>query len=298
MEERKYDAAELKQYKKRSRMAEIWRNYKKNPSAMVGLFIVILLIIVTLVAQIVYDYDADIVTQAIRDRFIKPGSAGHLFGTDQYGRDEFTRIVYGAKYSLSIGFISISISCVLGIFLGLVAGYYGGLIENLILRFCEIFVGIPSLLMGVALMSAFGQGLGVLMLAIGIVYTPLFARTTRAAVLPVREAEYIEAAKIAGLGDFAIMFKHVLPNSLAPIIVRATMGIASGILTASSLSFLGIGVPIPTPEWGAMLSEGREYIRDYGYLTLFPGLAIMVTILSFNLMGDGLRDALDPKLKK
>ncbi|MCQ2565636.1 MAG: ABC transporter permease [Clostridia bacterium] len=298
MEERKYDAAELKQYKKRSRMAEIWRNYKKNPSAMVGLFIVILLIIVTLVAQIVYDYDADIVTQAIRDRFIKPGSAGHLFGTDQYGRDEFTRIVYGAKYSLSIGFISISISCVLGIFLGLVAGYYGGLIENLILRFCEIFVGIPSLLMGVALMSAFGQGLGVLMLAIGIVYTPLFARTTRAAVLPVRDAEYIEAAKIAGLGDFAIMFKHVLPNSLAPIIVRATMGIASGILTASSLSFLGIGVPIPTPEWGAMLSEGREYIRDYGYLTLFPGLAIMVTILSFNLMGDGLRDALDPKLKK
>lgn len=298
MEERKYDAAELKQYKKRSRMAEIWRNYKKSPSAMVGLAIVILLIIVTIVAQIVYDYDADIVCQFLKQRFTRPGVNGHLFGTDQFGRDEFTRIVYGAKYSLSIGFISISISCLLGIFLGLVAGYYGGLIENLILRFCEIFVGIPSLLMGVALMSAFGQGLGVLMVAIGLVYTPLFARTTRAAVLPVREAEYIEAAKIAGLGDFAIMFKHVLPNSLAPIIVRATMGIASGILTASSLSFLGIGVPIPTPEWGAMLSEGREYIRDYGYLTLFPGLAIMVTILSFNLMGDGLRDALDPKLKR
>lgn len=298
MEERKFDAAELKQYKKRSRLAEIWRNYKKSPSAMIGLVVVILLIIVTIVAQIVYDYDADIVCQFLKQRFTRPGVNGHLFGTDQFGRDEFTRIVYGAKYSLSIGFISISISCVLGIVLGLIAGYYGGFIENIILRFCEVFVGIPTLLMGVALMSAFGQGLGVLMLAIGLVYTPLFARTTRAAVLPVRDAEYIEAAKIAGLNDFAIMFKHVLPNSLAPIIVRATMGIASGILTASSLSFLGIGVPIPTPEWGAMLSEGREYIRDYGYLTLFPGLAIMITILSFNLVGDGLRDALDPKLKK
>ena len=152
--------------------------------------------------------------------------------------------------------------------------------------------------MGVALMTAFGQSIGVLMLAIGLVYSPMYCRTTRAAVLPVRDQEYIEAARVAGVGDLGIMFNHVLPNALSPIIVQVTMGIASAILCASGLSFLGLGVPIPMPEWGAMLSEGREFMRDYMYLTIFPGLAIMITVLSFNLMGDGLRDALDPKLKQ
>ena len=296
-EKRTYDIAELRKYKKRSQLAEIWRNYRKSPSAMVGLAIVILLVVVTIAAQFMYVYNEDIVYTDMQNRFIEPG-ADHWFGTDQYGRDVFVRIIYGAKYSLSVGIISVMIACGLGMCLGLVAGYYGGVIENIILRFCEIFIGIPSILMGVALMSAFGLGLGVLMLAIGLVYTPLFARTTRAAVLPVRDAEFIEAARIAGCSDLEIMFKHVLPNSLSPIIVQATMGVASGILTASSLSFLGLGVPIPTPEWGAMLSDGRNLIRDYSYLTFFPGLSIMTTVLSFNLMGDGLRDALDPKLKQ
>lgn len=296
-EERKISAEELKKYKKRSLFAEVWRNYKKNPSAMIGLFIVIALIIIAIVAQFAFDFNTDIVQQNVMEKFQKP-SAAHWFGTDNYGRDIFIRVLYGAKYSLSIGIVAVAVSSVIGITLGVIAGYYGGVIEDTILRFCEIFAGIPSILMGVALVAAFGQSLAVLMLAIGIVYAPLYCRTTRAAVLPVRDQEYIEAAKLAGVSDLSIMFKHVLPNSLSPIIVQITMGVASAILCASSLSFLGLGVPIPTPEWGAMLSEGRNYMRDYMYLTIFPGLAIMITVLSFNLMGDGLRDALDPKLKQ
>lgn len=294
---RKFSAKELKQYKKRSQLAEIWRNYKKSPSAMVGLVIIVIIVIVAIVAQCVYDYNVDIVQQNIKERFQAP-SAQHLLGTDQYGRDVLTRILYGARYSLSVGFVSTLISCLLGSTLGLIAGYYGGITENIILRVCEVFVGIPSILLAIAIMSAFGQSIAVLMIAIGLVYVPMFARTARAAVLPVRDQEYIEAARVSGVGDFQIIFSHVLPNSLSPIIVQVTMNVAYGILVASSLSFLGLGVPMPAPEWGAMLSSGREYIRDYGYLTLYPGLAIMITVLAFNLMGDGLRDALDPKLKQ
>ncbi len=295
--ERKYTVEELKQYKKRSIYNETWRNYKKSPSAMIGLFIVIAIVIIAIIAQMTFVYDKDIVQQDVKNRLQKP-SREHWFGTDQYGRDVLTRVLYGAKYSLSVGIISVAISCFLGSTLGLIAGYYGGVIENIILRVAEIFMGIPSVLLGIAIMSAFGQSLLVLMFAIGLVYVPMFARTARAAVLPVRDQEYIEAAVVSGVSDLKIIFTHVLPNSMAPIIVQVTMGVATGILTASHLSFLGLGVPVPAPEWGAMLSGGREFIRDYSYLTFFPGLAIMITVLSFNLMGDGLRDALDPKLKQ
>lgn len=283
--------------KKRGMWSELWRNYKKSPSAMLGLVVVGIIIVLAVWAQFAYDYDTDIVEQHIKERFQEPNSE-HLLGTDQYGRDVLTRILYGAKYSLSVGLVSMAIACSVGSSLGLIAGYYGGWIENIILRTCEVFVGIPTILLGVAIMTAFGQSLGVLMWAIGLVYVPLFARTARAAVLPVRAEEYIEAARMAGVSDMGIIFKHILPNSLSPIIVRTTMGVASGILSASSLSFLGMGVPVPAPEWGAMLSNGREFIRDHSYLTLFPGLAIMITVLAFNLVGDGLRDALDPKLKR
>lgn len=295
--DRKYSSQELKAYKKRSMVKEIWRNYKKSPSAMLGLIVLIIIVIVTIIAQIAYDYQLDIVEQDIPNR-LQNSSSEHIFGTDQYGRDIFSRILYGAKYSLSVGIASTAISCLFGSTLGLIAGYYGGKIENIILRTCEVFVGIPSVLLGIAIMAAFGQSIVVLMLAIGLVYLPMFARTARAAVLPVREQEYIEAAKVSGVSDLNIIFNHVMPNSLSPIIVQVTMGVANGILTASQLSFLGLGVPVPAPEWGAMLSSGREFIRDYSYLTFFPGLAIMITVLSFNLMGDGLRDALDPKLKQ
>ena len=294
---KKTAASGQKEYKKRSLAAEVWRNYKKNPSAMIALVLVIVIVFVAIFAQFFYDFKKDIVKQHVKEKFQKP-SAEHWFGTDNYGRDVFTRVIYGTKYSLSVGVVAVAISCIVGVTLGLIAGYYGGVIEDVILRFCEVFTGIPSILMGVALMTAFGQSIGVLMLAIGLVYSPMYCRTTRAAVLPVRDQEYIEAARVAGVGDLGIMFSHVLPNALSPIIVQVTMGIASAILCASGLSFLGLGVPIPMPEWGVMLSEGREFMRDYMYLTIFPGLAIMITVLSFNLMGDGLRDALDPKLKQ
>ena len=293
-----FTSADLRAYKKRSLSQEVWRNYKKSPSAMIGLIIIIAIVIAAIVSQFVFNYDTDIVQQDIMNRFQPPLTEGHLLGTDQYGRDELTRVLYGAKYSLAVGIVSVAISCLFGCTMGLIAGYYGGVVENIILRFCEVFMGIPSVLLGVAIMTAFGQSLAVLMLAVGLVYVPMFARTARAAVLPVREEEYIEAAKVSGVGDLKIIFSHVLPNSLSPIIVQVTMGVANGILSASFLSFLGLGVPVPAPEWGAMLSSAREYIRDYGYLCTFPGIAIMVTVLSFNLMGDGLRDALDPKLKQ
>lgn len=293
-----YTSEDLRAYKKRSLTQEVWRNYKKSPSAMVGLIIIAVIVAVAVISQFAFNYEADIVQQDIMNRFLPPLSPGHLLGTDQYGRDELIRVLYGAKYSLAVGIVSVAISCLLGSSLGLIAGYYGGAVENIILRVCEVFMGIPSVLLGVAIMAAFGQSLAVLMLAVGLVYVPMFARTARAAVLPVRDEEYIEAAKVSGVSDLKIIFGHVLPNSLSPIIVQVTMGVANGILSASFLSFLGLGVPVPAPEWGAMLSSGREYIRDYGYLTTFPGIAIMVTVLAFNLMGDGLRDALDPKLKQ
>lgn len=294
----RYSSKDLRAYKKRSLTQEVWRNYKKSPSAMIGLIIIAVIVAVAVIAQFAFNYEVDIVQQDILNRFQPPLSPGHLLGTDQYGRDELVRVLYGAKYSLAVGIVSVAISCLLGSSLGLIAGYYGGAVENIILRVCEVFMGIPSVLLGVAIMAAFGQSLAVLMLAVGLVYVPMFARTARAAVLPVREEEYIEAAKVSGVSDLKIIFGHVLPNSLSPIIVQVTMGVANGILSASFLSFLGLGVPVPAPEWGAMLSSGREYIRDYGYLTTFPGIAIMVTVLAFNLMGDGLRDALDPKLKQ
>lgn len=289
--------SKAKASRKRSFFSEVWRNYKRSPSAMAGLIIIIIILIATIVAQIVYDYNNDIVAQNMMNRLQSP-SAEHLLGTDQYGRDILTRILYGAKYSLSVGIVSVAISCIIGASLGLVAGYYGGFVENIILRIGEVFMGIPSVLLGIAIMSAFGQSMMVLMVAIGLVYVPMYMRVARAAVLPVRDQEYIEAAKVSGVGDFKIIFSHVLPNAMSPIIVQITMGVATGILIASQLSFLGLGVPVPAPEWGAMLSSGREFIRDYGYLTFFPGLAIMITVLAFNLMGDGLRDALDPKLKQ
>ncbi len=290
------DAAKI--YKKRSLFQEVWRNYKKSPSAIIGLVIITVIVIVAIAAQLIYNYDTDIVQQHMLERFQAPGSPGHPLGTDQYGRDVLTRVLYGAKYSLSVGIVAVAISCLIGSTLGLIAGYYGGIIENIILRVCEVFMGIPSVLLGIAIMAAFGQSLVVLMLAVGLVYVPMFARTARAAVLPVRDEEYIEAARVTGVSDFKIIFSHVLPNSLSPIIVQVTMGVANGILSASFLSFLGLGVPVPAPEWGAMLSSGREFIRDYSYLTTYPGIAIMLTVLAFNLIGDGLRDALDPKLKQ
>ena len=197
-----------------------------------------------------------------------------------------------------MGFAAVVVALLVGVPLGAVAGYFGGVVEDVIMRITDIFAAVPQILMGIVLVSALGPTTLNLMLAVGFTSVPQFVRVTRASVLTVRNQEYVEAARAVGITEGKIIFTHILPNCLSPIIVQTTLRIASAIIAASSLSFLGLGVPVPAPEWGAMLSEGRAFLRGYSYMTLFPGLAIMITVLAFNLVGDGLRDALDPKLKK
>ena len=287
------DDAEGKE-RKYGRFRETWRRLKKNKAAMVGLFVLSTLVICALFPEKIAPYGYD--DQLLSRKFISPCKQ-FLFGTDNLGRDIFSRVVFGTRISLQIGLISVGISAFLGIVLGSLAGFYGGFIDNRIMRGVDIMLAIPSILLAISIVAALGPGILNLMIAIGIGSTPGFARIVRASILGVKEQEFIEAARSIGAGDVRIIQKHILPNCAAPIIVQATMSVASAILSAASLSFIGLGVQPPTPEWGTMLSAGRQFIRDYWYIVTFPGLAIMVTILALNLFGDGLRDALDPKLK-
>jgi peptide/nickel transport system permease protein len=207
-------------------------------------------------------------------------------------------LIYGSRFSLSVGIVAVAIALTAGVTLGATAGYYGGTLEIIIMRATDIFSAVPNMLMAIVIVSSLGANTINLMIAVGVTSIPQFVRITRAAVLTVRSQEYIEAARAIGIKESKIIFSHILPNCLSPIIVQTTLRVASAIISASSLSFLGLGVPAPAPEWGSMLSSGRRFIRDFGYMTVFPGIAIMLTVLSLNLLGDGLRDALDPKLKK
>nr|WP_231701907.1 nickel transporter permease [Crassaminicella thermophila] len=280
--------------KRKSNFWEVIRRLRKSHMAMIGLFIVCLLILTAIFADVIAPYGYD--DQELSNAFKSP-SFKHLFGTDEFGRDIFSRIIYGSRISLEVGFIAVSISVVIGGFLGAIAGYYGGMVDNFIMRCMDVLLSIPQILLAISIAASLGPGLINLMIAVGISSIPQYARLVRASVLSIREQEFIEAARSVGSSDIRIIFKHILPNCLAPIIVQATLGVAFAILTAAGLSFIGLGIQPPTPEWGAMLSGGRGYIRDYAYMTLFPGLAIMITILALNFLGDGLRDALDPKLK-
>jgi len=286
-----------KKYKKRTMMQEIWRRYKKNPGAMVGLGIVIVLCLIALLSGFIFDYETQVVGQKITERLQAP-SMQHPFGTDELGRDILIRVLYGARYSLAVGVVAVIVSLAVGITLGSIAGYCGGVIENVIMRVTEILLALPSMLLAIAIVAALGQSALNLMIAVGLCSAASFVQVARASVLTVRNNEYIEAARAIGATNWDIIRLHILPNSLSPIIVQATLRIGSAIISAAGLSFLGMGVPLPAPEWGAMLSGGRGYIRDYSYMTLFPGLAILVTVVSFNLIGDGLRDSIDPKLKR
>ena len=283
--------------KKKTRGQEIMRRILRNKGAVVGLIIILLLAITAVGVDIIFDYETDIITQDYSCMLQKP-SAEHWFGTDHLGRDLFSRVVYGSRFSLAVGFVSVVIAVVISIPLGAVAGYYGGKLDDLIMRATDIFTSIPALLLAIVIVSALGSSMFNLMLAVGISSVPQFVRITRAAVMTVRNQEFVESARAIGKTEGYIIFKHILPNCLSPIIVQVTMRIAEAIILASSMSFLGLGVSEPMPEWGALLSAGRQYIRGYGYLTVFPGLAIMITVLAFNLVGDALRDALDPKLRR
>jgi peptide/nickel transport system permease protein len=286
-----------RKYRKRSQLAEVWHRLTKNKGAVAGLFIIAMLILVAVSVDSILDYDTQVISQNIAERMQKP-SVKHIMGTDNLGRDIFFRLLYGTRFSLSVGIVAVAIALTVGTTLGAFAGYYGGAISEIIMRTTDIFAAVPNLLMAIVIVTALGANTVNLMIAVGVTSVPQFVRVTRAAVLTVRTQEYVEAARAIGRSEPAIIFFHILPNCLSPIIVMVTLRIASAIIAASSLSFLGLGVPPPSPEWGSMLSAGRRFLRGYSYMTLFPGLAIMLTVLAFNMVGDGLRDALDPKLKK
>lgn len=277
-----------------TKLKEMFKYYKKSKIAVVGLIILIILIITAIFADFIAPYPYDV--QDLSMTFLKP-SKEHLMGTDNFGRDIFSRIVIGAKISLQIGFISVFFSMIIGIFIGAIAGYYRRF-DNILMRIMDVVLSIPQLIFAIALAAALGNGMRNLILAVSISSIPRYAKIVRSQVLSIKEREFVEAAKMSGASDLKIILKYILPNAFAPVIVEATLGVGTSILSAAALSFIGMGIMPPKPEWGQMLSEGRAYIRDYPHMTLFPGLAIALTILSLNIVGDGLRDALDPKLRR
>ncbi|HLR21822.1 MAG TPA: ABC transporter permease [Tissierellaceae bacterium] len=283
--------------KKRSQWSEVWRRLKRNRMAMIGLGILIVLILLAVFADQIADYDTMAIKQDPTNRMAPPNSTNWL-GTDDLGRDIFARMVHGARVSLMVGIIAVGFAILFGGTLGAIAGFYGGMIDNIIMRIMDVFLAIPSILLAIAIVSALGGSLFNLMIAVGISSIPQYARIVRASVLSVKDEEFIESARAAGASDTRIILKHIIPNSLAPVIVQGTLGVASAILSTSGLAFIGLGIPKPQPEWGSMLSEGRQFLRKAPHITTFPGIAIMITILALNLLGDGLRDALDPKLKE
>ena len=290
-------ADNLKEFKGRSLAEETARRLMKNKGAIVGMCFLILLIIVAIASEFLFDFDTDIILVQADNSFAPP-SAQHIFGCDQSGRDIFARILYGARYSLIIGIGSVSIGLFFGLILGSLAGFYGGFIDNLVMRANDILYSIPNIMIAVVVVSIFGTSTASLLFSLSISAASSFSRITRAAVMQVRGMEYIESAYAMGLPTWKVIMRHIIPNCLSPIIVQVTLAVGNNIISASSLSFLGVGIPVPLPEWGAMLAEGRNYIRSAPWMCIFPGLAIMLTVLALNLMGDGLRDALDPKLKK
>lgn len=282
---------------KRGRFKETWRRLKKSRNAMLGLALIAIIMAAALAAPLIFDYETQVIQQNIPERLQGP-SLQHLFGTDNLGRDILARIMYGARTSLMIGAVSCLICCTTGVVLGAVAGFFGGKLDDVIMRFFDILLAVPSTLMAIVLVAAFGTSLLNIIIAVGLPTLPQYVRITRASVMTVKQQEYVEAARAVGATNFQIIRTHVLPNCLAPVLVQATLRVATVIADAAGLAFLGLGIPAPRPDWGGMLAAGREFLRDYPHTVLFPGLAIMLTILALNLLGDGLRDALDPKLKK
>lgn len=283
--------------KHRSQTREILHRFRKNKGAMFGAIFILLLVVLALLGNVLFDYETDIIGQHYDQRFIKP-CLEHPFGTDNLGRDLFARVIYGTRASLPVGFLAVLVALFFGLIFGALAGYYGGVVDNIIMRAMDIFNTIPDIMMAIVLVAVMGANIVSLILAVGLTTVPKFARITRASVMTVRGQEFVESSRAIGLSTFEIIFLHVIPNCLSPIIVQTTLQMGKAIIMASGMSYLGLGVPAPMPEWGSLLSAGRTYIRNSGYLTIFPGLMIMFTVIAFNMVGDGLRDAMDPKLKK
>lgn len=281
-------------HRKNTRLSVFWLMFRRNKLAVVGLGVLVLLALCALTADFITPYYPN--DQNLSGAFQWP-SGDHWFGTDEFGRDIFTRVIYGSRQSLVIGFCAVAISMLVGSLLGLLSGYYGGILDSVVMRLVDTVMSIPSTLFAIAIVSTLGSSMRNLLIAIAIAQIPSFARIMRASVLKVRGMDYVTAAKVLGIGDRRILLEDILPNCLSPIIVQATLNVAFAILAAAGLSFLGLGIQPPTPEWGSMISTAKNYIRDYPYMTIFPGAAIMITILALNFLGDGLRDALDPKLR-
>ena len=281
--------------KPNSQWKDAWRRLRKNKLAMLGLLIVLLLIFCTVFADFLTPYDY--AKQDLANKFTYPCLA-HPFGTDNYGRDILARVLYGGRISLLVSLSAVAMALIVGGFIGALAAYIGGMFENIVMRIFDIIMAIPGFLLAVTVQAALGSGVQNAAVAIAISTMPTMARIMRSAILTVKGQEFVEAAHAVGAGHLRIILVHLIPNTFATVVVNATLMLGAAILTISSLSFIGLGVAPPAPEWGSMLSAGRQFIRDFWPIVTFPGLAIMATLFGFNLLGDGLRDALDPKLKQ
>lgn len=282
--------------RKRSQLSLIWHRLRRNRLAMLGLALMSAILLLAVFADVIADYDTEVIGMNMMERLQTP-SAKHWFGTDGYGRDVFARIIHGSRLSLSLSIISMLIAVAVGSMIGAISGYFGGRVDDVLMRLMDMLLAIPPMLMSISIVAALGRSMANLMLALALAYMPVFARVIRSSILSVKDQEFVEAARACGTSDARIILRHIIPNAVGPIIVQATLAMGSSILTISSLSFMGMGIQPPQPEWGTMLYEGRDLIRTSPYLVIFPGAAIAVSVLSLNLLGDGLRDALDPRLK-
>lgn len=285
----------------RTPLQEFWFNFSRNKGAVVGLGYIVIIFLISVFADVIAPHDP---IAQVRDAFLLPptwidgGTWNHILGTDDVGRDILSRLIYGARLSLFIGLLVVSLSFIFGVTLGLIAGYFGGIVDVIIMRIIDIMLALPSLLLAIAIVAILGPSLLNASFAIAFVSLPSYVRLTRASVLNEINRDYVTSSRVAGAGILRLMFITILPNCLAPLIVQTSMGFSNAILDMAALGFLGIGAQPPTPEWGAMLAEALQFVQRAWWVVTFPGLAILFTVLAFNLMGDGLRDALDPKLKQ
>ena len=274
-------------------VSEMIRKFKRQKNAVVALFFIVFLVIIALVGEYLVPYG---INEYDYSAILQGPSMAHWFGTDEFGRDLFSRIVCGTRISLAVGLSAVTVGAVCGTVLGLLGGYYGGFVDSVIMRICDTLFAFPGIILAIAIVAILGSGLGNVVIAVAVFSTPTFARLVRSRTLALKHSVFVQAARNLGASDARILFRHILPGAVPEIIVQFTMSVGSSILTASSLSFLGMGAQPPTPEWGLLLSNGRNYMLTSLHATLFPVLAIFLTVLSFNILGDGLRDALDPKL--